>query len=36
LEIETEVECTCPKCGETFTQTATVNVEPEDLRGDLD
>ena len=36
VEVEQEVECTCPKCGEVFNQTVSINVEPEDMRPDLD
>lgn len=30
MEIEREVELTCPHCGKVSTQTVYVEVEPED------
>jgi len=36
MEVEAEVECTCPKCGWTFTETTTVNVEPGENGRDPD
>lgn len=30
MEIETEADVECPKCGHKFTTTVTVEVEPEE------
>ena len=32
--MEVEIECTCPKCGEVFEDTAV--IEPDDIQMDLD
>ena len=28
--------CTCPNCNKEFEQEVTIDVEPDDSRGDLD
>lgn len=36
MEIEVEVETTCPHCEAVHVDTVTVDVEPSELRGDYD